>query len=569
MMGLVRGPAVVVMLACGVATAAPAPDVRVCADDDRDRVGVWRYALTAPPFDPTYDLSVEDLRAAWQRGDIGASGDTEGALTAVLGARGQGGAAGWSIVPAHELTPATSVITIGGAHPLVDDGPLAVALCGASPKPVANIDRAKLTTLVMSGTTALTGRTSERIDEHGIEDTVRHIKPFFTSADVVHISNEVSFVRNCKPRTGQDGPFVFCARDRYVDLLAALNATVIELTGSHLIDYGHRSLMRTIAMYEKRGWRWFGGGRTQLEATEPLLVTDHGNKLAFVGCNAVNWWVKAIYQGPGAANCDWPRMVWQIQDLRRRGYTPIASVQHRELRVHTPPPDLVSDLRRLAEAGAVFVAGSQAHVAHPWDVHFGAYIHYGPGNILFAQYRDRQRQATVDKLFIHDGKLLTVAHMFTRTEHGQPRLLTNRERARFLGSLASAAEQIEPPRPTATPELPPASRVRPDSVVVRGRAQRLSVTVPARLEPGARYPLVVDLDLTRPARDDAFVVLRTGPLLATGEQIAEYMRAKYPIDPTQLTITPAPERVKVCKRRSCGEKRRSRSRKRATAAENS
>lgn len=536
-MDVVRVPACALMLVIGHAVAAAAPSPKACA--------TVRYALIAPAYEPTQDISRGALTSAWREGRVASSATTRSALESVLGARGAApdsavpDGAHWAIVPAHELSPAWAVITVDGAHPLTGDGALALCVPGAK----SNIDDAKLTTLVMSGTTALTGRTAERIDSHGVADTVRWIRPFFASADLVHISNEVSFVKDCKPRTGQEGPFVFCSRDRYVDLLVALHATVVELTGSHLLDYGSRSLMRTIAMYEERGIRWFGGGRTQLEATEPVLVEHHGNKLAFVGCNAVNWWVKAIYQGPGTANCDWPRMVWQIQDLRRRGYTPIASVQHRELRVHLPAPDLVRDLRRLAEAGAVFVEGSQAHVAHPWDVHYGAYLHYGPGNILFAQYRDKQRDATVDKLYIHDGKLLTVAHLFTRTEHGQPRLLTDRERVKFLAALGDAAAQIAPPEPAATPVVPPATRVRPDSVVVAGRAQHLSVIAPARIEPGATYPLIVDLSLTAGAPANAFVVVRTGTALATGEQIAEYMRAKYPVDPAKLTITAAPEKV--------------------------
>ena len=60
-------------------------------------------------------------------------------------------------------------------------------------------------------------------------------------------------------------------------------------------------------------------------------------------------------------------------------------MQHRELTTHKPDWDLVADLRGLAEAGATFVEGSQAHTAHPWDVHHGAFVAYGPGNTLFAQ----------------------------------------------------------------------------------------------------------------------------------------------------------------------------------------
>jgi len=515
----------------------------------------WRFALIASAFEPARSISTKELVAKWRAGEIAATDDTASALAAALGPHGSASplverdpvANGWAIVPAQRLSPAWSVIEVDDKHPLVDDGVLALPICGAG-----NIDRDKLTTLVMSGTTALTGRTAKRVDDTGIRDTVKYIAPFFRSADLVHVSNEVSFVRGCKPQTGQDKTELkFCSRDRHIKLLEALNTKLVELTGSHLTDYGSRAMARTIQMYEKRGWLWFGGGRTQIEASEPRIVEHHGNRLAFVGCNAVNWWVKAISPGLGTANCDWARMRWQIQELRRDGYLPIATVQHRELRTHTPAPDLVRDLRGLAEAGAMFVLGSQAHVAHPWDVHFGGYVHYGPGNILFAQYRDGQRDAAVDKLFIHEGTLLSVAHIYTRTEHGQPRLLTDGEREDFLGDLANASSIIAPPDPWASPAVSPPTRERPDSVVVDGRAQRLSIVLPARIEDGKRYPLVVDLDQSQAPRDDAFLVRRVGGFVVTAghapassaksKAIVEFMRTKYPIDRRAVTVTADPE----------------------------
>ena len=508
----------------------------------------WRFAVVAPSFEPILDIHLAKLIDKWRTGAIVADERTRVALAPVLGAY-KAGSGTWSIIPAHELSPDKAAITIDGKHPLVDDV-LVGDVCGAGV--TRNIDPDKLTTLVMTGTTALTGRTAERIDTHGIADITRYIAPFFKAADLVHISNEVSFVKKCKPRTGQD-TLIFCARDRYIELLEALNVKIVELTGSHLTDYGDRSLARTIKMYEERGWLWFGGGRTQIEATAPRFVEHHGNRLAFVGCNAVNAWVRRLSRGLGTAACDWARMKWQIQDLRRRGFFPIATVQHRELRTHAPPPDLVRDLRGLAEAGARFVLGSQAHVAHPWDVHHGAYIHYGPGNLLFAQHREMQREASVDKLYIYDNRLLGVSHIFVRTEHGQPRMLTVDERTAFLGDLEVAAGALEPPKPTAALELPPITRDRPDSLLVRGRNQYLNVLAPAAFEPDKRYRLVVDLDGTRAPAADAFYVTPLGvpwhTERATGPEIADFMREKYPIDPTQLSITPTKPTKKTKRRR--------------------
>jgi len=533
-----------------VPARAYADGVRSCSLADPQRIGEWRYALIGGPFEPRLAMTSDELRRAWAAGDVAAAPETAIVLRGVLGAgappaftaadhpalaRGR-----FAVVAVDELAPSYSIVTVDGAHPLAREatGPLAIGLCASAPRaPIRNLDPARLTTLVMSGTTALTGRTAERLDHYGIADTIKYLAPFFTTADLVHISNEVTFVRDCHPARGQKPPLSFCSRDRYIDVLAALHASIIELTGSHLFDYGQSSLVRTLDMYERRGWVWYGGGRTQIDATAPRIVEDHGNRLAFVGCNHVNWWIKAIFAGPGGANCDYPRMVWQIGDLRRRGYTVIATVQHRELRTHRPDGDLVDDLRRLAEAGATFVEGSQAHTAHPWDVHDRAYVHYGPGNTLFAQYIEAQREATVDKLYIHAGTLLAVDHLFIRTEHGQPRLLTDRERTRFLDQMITAEAAIAPPDPWRAPPLPPETRVRPDSVVSHGRSQALTVTVPERVADGRRYPLVV----TRRSscdQPDAFVVVPTGRAVASLDEIATFMAAKYPIDPARVALRP-------------------------------
>jgi hypothetical protein len=185
-------------------------------------------------------------------------------------------------------------------------------------------------------------------------------------------------------------------------------------------------------------------------------------------------------------------------------------------------------------------------------VHHGAYVHYGPGNILFAQYREAQRDATVDKLYLHEGRLLTVAHLYTRTEHGQPRVMTDPERAQFLGGLAEAAAAIAPAEPWAPLAAPADSRARPDSLVIRGHSQPLTVTAPAHLEPGARYALVVDLLGTAPPSDAAFVVAPTGKSRATGAEIARFMREKYPIAGDQISILSPPPAHRAHHRRGAG-----------------
>ena len=537
--------------------------LRTCKEGDPARVGEWRFAIIVPSYASVEDVATDKLAALWKAEpgatiQLAATTETRAALAVVLGpgklatlepgARPTIDDKHWAIVPADELVPNWKVITVDGKHPLdAAPGPLAVPLCGADKQlAVRNIDPARLTTLAMTGTTALTRYVAKLMDDKGILYPLPSVEPWLKSVDFVHISNEVSFVPKCD--AGSKPTMSFCSKESYIELLEKSHTKIVELTGSHLHDYGRDWIDHTIAMYEKRGWIWFGGGRNQVEATAPRLLEHKGNKLAFLGCNMPHTDNKVISSGSGVAACDLARLGWQIRDLKKRGYVPIVSVQHDEVYKHDPPHGLVQDLRQIADAGPAFVMGSQAHCPHPWEVHRGAYVHYGPGNFYFDQFWHPVRDAAQDKLYIHDGKLLTVGHLYTRIEErGRPRVLNDSERAEFLVDLGEAQTRL--PRgaePWAAPVDVPESRERPDSILVKGVVERIVVKVPAKLEDGKQYALVIELGGPAVANSDAAFVVTPASRKHTkapkpsaaklGEGITALMTAKYPIDPEQITV---------------------------------
>ncbi len=417
----------------------------------RCKTSPWRYALVTSLYAPAENVTRDDFETAWRVNQIAATEATKHALGLVGGvtlapeARPDLAPNRWAIVPAHELSPAYRVITVDGKHPLDREaGGLVAEQCGPP-----NIDPAKLTMIAMTGTSALTRFTAQLIDKRGVEHVTQDVAPWLRSADFVHVSHEVSFSPKCDLKKTLKGSLM-CGREEHIAALEASHAKIIELTGSHLGDFGKRWIAHTLAMYETRGWVWFGGGRNQREATAPRIVEHAGNRIAFLGCNAPQ--SKQIVDGPGPAACALSRMASEVRGLRRRGIVPIVSIQHEEVYTHDPPDSLVRDFRRLAEAGAALVFGSQAHVAHPWEVHHGAFVHYGAGNFLFDQQFKITRDAAQDMLYVHDGKLLSVGQLFTRiVEWGKPRPMRPAERLHFLAVLQVARKKL----PAAKPWLPP------------------------------------------------------------------------------------------------------------------
>jgi hypothetical protein len=525
--------------------------LRPCAADDRERIGEWRYAVIAPTYAASEDIAMPALTAAWQRGELAASVETAAAMTALLGPgaprllapgaqpRFDARRPALAIVAAEQLVPAWKVVTVDGHHPLdAAPGGLVVPLCasGADRSAVRNIDPALVTTVAITGVTALTRLTAELIDRKGTDYPIKDVEPWLAAADFVHISNEVSFVgKDCQPYRSL--MTAFCARDSYIKLLEAAHARIIELTGSHLPDYGRSWIDHTLELYRQRGWVWFGGGHDQLDGSQPRIIAHHGNKLAFLGCN-MHWTTShVITEGPGVAACDLARMRWQIAELVRDHVVPIVSIQHEEVYHHDVPDEIVRDFRNLAAAGAAVVNGSQAHCAHPWEVHRGAYIHYGGGNFLFDQQATNTQDATADRLYVYANRLLTVGHLYTRLEEfGRPRPMTARERTGYLAVMAQALAKLPAADPWTLPVLAPASRSHPDSLLVGNQLEHVTVTVPAAVVPDQRYPLVIEL-AAHPAagNDGAFVVTprRAGVPIA---RLTAFMAAKYAIDPAQITI---------------------------------
>src|SRR3990172_1740658 len=67
------------------------------------------------------------------------------------------------------------------------------------PLPLANRREDRLTTVVMTGVTALTRATAWEMERSGVTRPARDIGAWLREADVTHISHEVAFSPDCPP----------------------------------------------------------------------------------------------------------------------------------------------------------------------------------------------------------------------------------------------------------------------------------------------------------------------------------------------------------------------------------
>jgi poly-gamma-glutamate synthesis protein (capsule biosynthesis protein) len=450
-------------------------------------ISQWIFALVAPYPTITDQVSTSDLKQSWKGNSTGPlagqpllmTESTYQILSAWWGEPGSGAAQvlpseemieyawdqanSWGIVHFEALEPGWKVISVDGQSPLRKDFdpdsyalsvPISLqgnqqmvdSLLAASKLPASNRDPNRLTTIAVTGVTALVRATAFAMHRNGITYPARDIGEILRQADITHVSNEIPFTPDCPFPNPVQADLRFCSRPEYIELLEEIGTDIVELTGDHFGDWGPEAMRYTLNMYEQRDWIYYGGGYDRKDARKARLIEHNGNKIAFIGCNGKGGgYATASENQPGAVACDFDWMQEEIAQLVEEGYQVIATFQHFEYYTYFPQPNQVRDFQSLASAGASIVSGSQAHQPQGMELFKNSFIHYGLGNLFFDQYHFCTDYACddgfIDRHVFYDGEYLgneLITIVFE--DYARPRLMTPEERAVILNKVFSASD---------------------------------------------------------------------------------------------------------------------------------
>ncbi len=440
----------------------------------------WVYLLTAPFPTLTDSISEKELTTLWQKGispvedplQIVVSdetlqlfeviwGEPDPDVISVLPANELLATAweerAWAIIPFDEIDPRWKVIRVDGVSPLdsdfdhnnyalsihfgisaVEDSSFDENLPGESISyRDSNFEVEKLTSLILTGTTALARYTAQRMEEKGVIYPASDIAHLLLDADFTHISNEVPFDPKCPPADPVRLEQRFCSDPRYFELLTYIDVDVIELTGNHILDWGVEPLLGTIELYEENGIPYYGGGKNLEDARRVLSLQMTGNSLYLMGCSQagpdVVW---ATEDSPGSNPCDDEWLKSEIETVLRAGGIPVVTFQHLEVEDYTPHSSQRIDFLRAAEMGAVIVSGSQSHFAQTMTFFGDHFVHYGLGNLFFDQMYGENPKEFIDRHYFYNGQYVSTELITTILEDAaKPRLMSENERRLFLSTI--------------------------------------------------------------------------------------------------------------------------------------
>jgi poly-gamma-glutamate synthesis protein (capsule biosynthesis protein) len=441
----------------------------------------WVYALVAPFPTVSQGVTSAELQAAWEGRLVDSpfaglpllmDENTLGIFAEFWGSPADGAVqvvpAGqlldtawksqpaWGIVSFESLEPRWKVLQVDGSSPLQQDFtpanyplviPLGVTrgelLAGENYPIITNRDPQKMTTVMLTGVTALVRATAETMRRYGMTYPAQDIGPWLRTTDILHVNNEVPFDPSCPNPDLTTQELVFCSRPEYLELLLDIGTDVVELSGDHFADRGPEAMRYTLDLYRENGIPYYGGGSTEEEARQPLLLEHNGNRIAFLGCNAKGGgYATARGDQPGAVACDYEYLAGEIDRLRAEGYLVIVTLQHFEYYTFEPQPRLVESFRFLAENGATIVSGSQAHQPHGMEFYAGSFLHYGLGNLFFDQYHFDlpTDSALLDRHVIYAGRHISTELLGIKfVDFARSRPMTDKEFRELLEQVFAAS----------------------------------------------------------------------------------------------------------------------------------
>jgi len=201
------------------------------------------------------------------------------------------------------------------------------------------------------------------IDTYGVESIFEPTRAVLGDAADVSICNLESPLTDEGVRHPTKS-IVFRGRPANVAGLTYAGLDVVSLGNNHIIDYGQRGMEETQDVLDAAAIRWSGAGDNEYFALEPVLWTERGVALAFLGqCNRTgreyNYqpFLDAAFNKPGFAWCAQPNVNDAIAAAR-----PLADLvviqMHAGIEYETVPEKGASD-------GAWAAAGAGAPAVEP------------------------------------------------------------------------------------------------------------------------------------------------------------------------------------------------------------
>lgn len=184
----------------------------------------------------------------------------------------------------------------------------------------------------------------------------------------------------------EDKQFTFRLPPERVSIFRELGIGLVTLANNHALDFGTDALVDTCDTLDQAGIYHVGAGRNLEEACEPVIITEKGKKIGFLGASRVipvgSW--NASASKPGMLTTYDPSLLLEQIARLKEACDYVVVYVHWGIEKKDRPEEYQRSLgKQYIDAGADLVIGSHPHVLQGIEYYKGKPIVYSLGNFIF------------------------------------------------------------------------------------------------------------------------------------------------------------------------------------------
>jgi poly-gamma-glutamate synthesis protein (capsule biosynthesis protein) len=255
--------------------------------------------------------------------------------------------------------------------------------------------------LALAGDTMLGRGVGERILTEGPDSLFApELVAAVREADLCIVNLECCISERGATAPGKE--FHFRAPPAAAEALARLGVDCVTLANNHVLDFGPRALLDTLAHLESAGIAWVGAAADVEQARAPAVLEAGGYRLGVIAVADHPADFAAARSRPGIAFvdlCGWDTPNWLPEAIRGVDADAILVSPHwGPNMVAEPVAHVRAAARALLEAGATLIAGHSAHLFQGLDRR----VLYDLGDFLDDYAVDRKLRNDLGLLFLVD-----------------------------------------------------------------------------------------------------------------------------------------------------------------------
>lgn len=224
-------------------------------------------------------------------------------------------------------------------------------------------------------------RVAELFIKRDYESVLSDVHNIIDSHDYSIVNEECPVVENFARPITKFCSNLFFTREG-MEALKYAGFDCLTLANNHFRDYGDEGVRQTIAMADKMGFDYVGGGMNLHEAQRVLYRQVNGVKIAIVNFCEHEFSI-ATEHSAGSAPLDLPDNYMQICEAHQNAEFVIVIIHGGHEHYQLPSPRMKKTYRIFIDWGADIVVNHHQHCFSGYETYKGKTIFYGLGNFCF------------------------------------------------------------------------------------------------------------------------------------------------------------------------------------------